>query len=143
MWKQWIEAGWAQRRAGIVPHNVTIAQDNRHLICTAVKGLTGLSIVLSRHRSTTTGVLESTVLRHLLRDGPMARMPSCRFPLCINHQHHKVQWARERRHWRAEWQMYIRTSLASNYPTIVSAYVLDAIMVKKILENALLSGIAD
>ena len=34
----------------------------------------------------------------------MARMPLRRLPLSRDHQHLRLQWARERRHWRAEWR---------------------------------------
>ncbi|KAJ4447701.1 hypothetical protein ANN_09709 [Periplaneta americana] len=46
----------------------------------------------------------STVRRYLLRAGLVARMPLRRLPLSRNHQRLRLQWTRERRHWRAEWQ---------------------------------------
>lgn len=106
VWNQWIEEGRTQRRAGTGPHNVTTARDDRHLVRMAVTDRTASSTVLARRWSTATGVnmSASTVRRRLLRAGLVARMPLRRLPLTRNHQRLRLQWARERRHWRAEWQ---------------------------------------
>ena len=42
--------------------------------------------------------------RRLLRAGLVARMPLHRLPLSRDHQRLRLQWALERRHWRAEWR---------------------------------------
>ena len=56
--------------------------------------------------STATGLdlSASTVPRSLLRAGLVARMPLCRLPLSRDRQHLRLEGARERRHWRAEWR---------------------------------------
>ena len=89
VWNQWREEGRTQRRAGTGPRNVTTARDE-----------------LSRRWNTATGLgmSASTVRRRLLRAGLVARMPLHRLPLSRDHQRLRLQWARERRHWRAEWQ---------------------------------------
>ena len=46
----------------------------------------------------------STVRRRLLRAGLVARMPLHRLPLSGDHQHLRLHWVRERRHWRTEWR---------------------------------------
>ena len=46
----------------------------------------------------------STVCLHLLRAGLVASMPLHRLPLSRDHQFLRLQWARERRHWHAEWR---------------------------------------
>ena len=106
VWNQWREQGLAHRRAGTGPRNVTTAQDDRHLARMAVTDRTASSTVLSRRCSTATGLdlSASTVRRRLLRAGLVARMPLRRLPLFRHHQRLRLQWARERRHWRAEWR---------------------------------------
>ncbi|PSN31409.1 hypothetical protein C0J52_25475 [Blattella germanica] len=93
-----------QRRADIVPRNVTTARDDRHLVRMAVTDRTDSSTVLSRRWNTATGLGMSASTVRLLRAGLVARMPLRRFPLSRDHQRLKLQWVRERRHWRAEWQ---------------------------------------
>ena len=67
---------------------------------------TASSTVLSRRWSTATGLdlSVSTVHCRLLRAGLVAHMPLHRLPLSRDHQCLRLQWAHERRHWRAEWQ---------------------------------------
>ena len=67
---------------------------------------TASSTVLSRLCSTAMGLdlSTSTVRRRLLRPGVVARMPLRQLPLSRDHQRLRLQWARERRHWRAEWR---------------------------------------
>ena len=62
--------------------------------------------VLSRRWSTATGLdlSASTVRRRLLRAGLVARIPLRRLPKFRDHQRLRLQWACERRHWRAEWR---------------------------------------
>ena len=95
-----------QRRASTGPSNVTTARDDRHLVRMDVTDRTASSTVLSRCWSTTTclDLDASTVRRRLLRAGLVARMPLRRLPLPRDHQWLRMQWARERRHWRAEWR---------------------------------------
>ena len=85
---------------------MTTARDDRHLLRMAVMDHRASSIVLSRRWSTTTGLdlSVSTVRRSLLRAGLVARMPWRRLPLSRNHQHLRLQWAREHRNWRTEWR---------------------------------------
>ena len=106
VWNQWREEGRTQRRAGTEPRNVTTAQDDLHLVRMAVMDRTASSTVLSRRWSTATGLdlSASTVHHYLLRAGLVARMPFYRLPLSRDHQCLRLQWARERHHWCAEWQ---------------------------------------
>ena len=62
--------------------------------------------MLSQRWSTATGLdlPASTVLRRLLRAGLVACVPLRRLQLSRDHQRPRLQWARERRHWRAEWR---------------------------------------
>ncbi|PSN38897.1 hypothetical protein C0J52_20069 [Blattella germanica] len=94
------------RRSGTGPRNVTTARDDRHLVRIAVTDRTASSTVLSRCWNTSTGLgtSASTVRRRLLRAGLVARMPLRQLPLSRDHQRLRLQWARERRHWCAEWQ---------------------------------------
>ena len=100
-WNQWSEEGRTQRRAGTGPRNVTKARDDRHLIHLTVTDRTASTRVLSRRWSTCNG-FASTVRRRLLRTGLVARLPLRRLSLSRDHQHLRLQWAREHRHWRAE-----------------------------------------
>ena len=95
-----------ERRAGTGPHNVTTAQDDRHLVRMAVTDRTASSTMLSRHWSTAIGLglSASTVYCCLLRAGLVARMPLHQLPLSRDHQCLRLQWAHERRHWQAEWE---------------------------------------
>ena len=106
LWNQWREEGRTQRRAGTGPRNVTTAQDDRHLVRMAVTDRTASTTVLSRRWSTATGLdlSASTVHRRLSRAGLVAHMPLRRLPFSRDHQRLRLQWARERRHWRAEWR---------------------------------------
>ena len=72
----------------------------------AVTDRTASSIVLSRCWSTATGLdlSASTVHGRPLRAGLVARMPLHRLPLSRDHECLRLQWARERSHWRAEWR---------------------------------------
>ena len=100
------EEGRTQRQAGTGPRNETTAWDDHNLIGMAVTDRTASSTVLSGRWSTAT-VLDlsaSTVRRRLLSSGLEARMPLRRLPLSRYHLHLRLQWARERRHCRAEWQ---------------------------------------
>ena len=100
------QLGLTQRRAGTGPRNVTTARDDRHLVRITVTDRTASSTVLSRRWSTATGLdlSASTVRRRLLRAGLVSRMPLRRLPLSRDHERLRLQWARERRHWRAEWR---------------------------------------
>ena len=71
-----------------------------------VTNRTASSTVLSRRWSTATGLdlSASTVRRRLLRAGLVVRMTLRRLPLFRDHQRLRLQWARERRHWHAEWR---------------------------------------
>ena len=91
VWNQWRDEGCMQRRAGTVR--------------IAVMDHTASSTVLSRCWSTATGLdlSASTVRRHLLRAGLVARMPLHRLPLSRDHQCLRLQWTE----WRAEWQNVI------------------------------------
>ena len=106
VWNQWREEDCTQRRTGTGPHNMTTAQDNHHLVHMAVTDRTTSSTVSSRRWSTATGLdlSASTVHRRLLRAGQVARMPLRRLPLSRDHQHLRLQGARKRRHWHAEWR---------------------------------------
>ncbi|KAJ4437328.1 hypothetical protein ANN_17466 [Periplaneta americana] len=90
---------------GSEPRNVTTAWHD-HLVRLTVTDRTASSTVLSRLWSTETGVdlSASTVRRRFLRAGLVARIPLHRLSLFRNHQRLRLQWARERHHWRAEWQ---------------------------------------
>ncbi|KAJ8897004.1 hypothetical protein PR048_002350 [Dryococelus australis] len=103
--------GRTQLRAGTGPRNVTTARNDRHLVRMAVTDHTASSTVLARHWSTATGVglSASTVRRHLLQTGLVARIPLRRLPLSRNHKRLRLQWARERRRWCAEWQSVVFT----------------------------------
>ena len=105
-WNQGREEGRTQRRAGTGPRNVTKARDDRHLVGMAVTDRTARSTVLSRRWNTATGLdlSPSTVRRRLLRSGLVARMSLRRLPLSRDHQCLRLHWARERRHWHAEWR---------------------------------------
>ena len=72
----------------------------------AVTDHTASSTVLSRRWSTATrlDLSASKVRRRLLRAGLVARMQLRRLPLSRDHQRVRLQWARGRRHWRAEWR---------------------------------------
>ena len=106
VWNQWREEGRTQRRAGIGSRNVTTARDDLYLVRMAVTDRTVSSTVLSRRWSTATGLdlSPSTVRRRLLRAGLVARMTLPWLPLSRDHQRLRLQWTRERRHWRAEWR---------------------------------------
>ena len=97
------EEGRTQRRASIGPRNVTTARDDRHLVRMAVTDRTASSTVLSQRWGTATGlVLSASTVRHrLLRAGIV---PLDRLPLSKDHQRLRLQWARQRSHWRAEWR---------------------------------------
>ena len=99
VWNQWREEGRTQRRAVTAPHNVTTARDDRHLVRMTVTDRTASSTVLS-----SLDLSASTFRHRLLRAGLVARMPLRRLPLSRDHQRFRRQWARERRHWRAEWR---------------------------------------
>ena len=111
VWNQWREEGRTQRRAGTGPRNVTTARDERHLVRMAVTDRIASSTVLTRRWSTPTGLdlSASTVRRCLLWAGLVATMPLHRLPLSRGHQCLRLQWARERRHWRAEWRNVVFT----------------------------------
>ena len=100
------EEGRTQRIAGSGPRNVTTARDDRHLVRMAVTDCTAPSTALSRRLESATDLdlYTSTVRRHLLRAGLIARMPLRRLPLSSDPQRLRLQWARERSHWRAEWR---------------------------------------
>ena len=106
VWYQWREEGRTQRRADTGPRSVTTAQDDRHLVLTVVTDRTASSTVLSRRWSTATGfdLSASTIRRRLLRARLVASIPLRRLPLSREHECLKLQWARERCHWRAEWR---------------------------------------
>ena len=106
VWNPWREEGRTKRRAGTGPRNVTTARYDRHLVRMTVTDRTASSTVLSRRWSTATGLdlSASTVRRRLLRAGLVSRMPLRRLPLSRDHERLRLQWARERRHWRAEWR---------------------------------------
>ena len=106
LWNPWRKEGRTQRRAGTEPHDVTTARDDRHLVRMAVTYRTASSTVLSRRWSTATGLDLSalTVRRRPLKTGLVASMLLRRFPLSRDHQRLRLQWARERRHWCAEWR---------------------------------------
>ena len=95
-----------QRGAGTGPRNVTTARDDGYLFRMALTDRTASSTVLSRRWSTATSLdlSASTVRRRLLRAGLVARMPLRRLPLSKDHQRLRLQWARDRRHWRVEWR---------------------------------------
>ncbi|KAJ8880228.1 hypothetical protein PR048_016694 [Dryococelus australis] len=78
---QWIEEGCTQRRAA-------------------------LATLLARYWTTAMGidVNAPTVRRRLLRASLVASILFRRLPLFRNHEHLRLQWARERRHWRFERQ---------------------------------------
>ena len=88
------------------PRNVTTTLDNRHLVRMTVTDRTASSTVLSRRWSIETGLdlFASTVRRRLLRAGLVTRMPLYRLSLSRDHQRLRLQWARERLHWHAEWR---------------------------------------
>ena len=106
VWNQWREDGRTQRLAGTGPRNVTTARDDRHRVRKAATDRTVSTTVLSRRWSTATGLdlSASTVHRSLLRAGLVAHMPLRRLPKSRDHQRLRLQWARERLHWRAEWR---------------------------------------
>ena len=85
-----------------MPRNVTTAQDDPHVVRMATTDC----IVLSPRWNTAMGVELSASKGHhqLLIDGLVVRLSLRRLPLSINHQILRIQWARERRHWRSEWQ---------------------------------------
>ena len=91
------------------PCNVTTARDDRHLVRMAVTDRTASSTLLNRCWSTATGLdlYASTVRCRLLRAGLVARMSLLRLPLSRDQQRLRPQWARERRHWRAEWRSIV------------------------------------
>ena len=72
----------------------------------AVMDHTASSTVLSRCWGTAMGLdlSASTVRHHSLKAELVTRMPLCWLPLSRDHQHFRLQWARERRHWHAEWR---------------------------------------
>ena len=101
----------------------------------AVKDHTASSTVLSRRWSTATGLdlSASTVHRSLLRAGLVACMPFHWLPLSRDHQRFRLQRARERRHWCAEWQnLVFLDESSSKCPTMMAAYVFDAMLVNAI-----------
>lgn len=106
VWKQWTDEGRTQRRAGSGPRNRTTARDDRHLVRMAITDRTASSTVLARHWNTATGrnMSPSTVRRRLLQAGLVARMPLRRLPLSRHHKLLRLQWARDHRHWGAEWR---------------------------------------
>ena len=104
VWNKWREEGRTQIRAGTGPRNVTTAQDDRHLVHMAVMDRTASSTVLSRRWSTAMDLSACTVCYHLLRAGLVARMPLLRLLLSRDHQCLRLQRARDRRHWCAEWR---------------------------------------
>ena len=84
---------------------MTTARDDNHLVRMAVTDCTVSSTVFSRRWSTVMGLdLSASTVRHrLLRAGLVARILLRRLALSRDHQRLRLQWARERRHWRAEW----------------------------------------
>ena len=100
---------------------MTTARGDRHLVRMAVTDRTASSTVLSRRWSTATGLdlSASIVRRRLLRAGLVARMPLRRFPLFRDHQRLRLQWERERRHWRAEG----RNVVISDEPRFNMSYI--------------------
>ena len=132
-----------RKRVGAGPHNVTRAWDDRHLVRMAMMDRTDSSTMLSQRWSTATGLdlSASTVHHHLLRAGLVDCMPLHRLPLSRDHQHLRMQWARERCHWCAEWRNVVFSeSPASTCPTIMAAYVFNAMMLNTIWESAFFSG---
>ena len=102
VWNQWREEGRMHKRAGTGPRNVTTARDVRDLVRMAVTNRTASFKVLTRRWSTATGLdLSASVRRRVLRAELVARIPFRRLPLSRDHQRFKLQWARERRHWRS------------------------------------------
>ena len=93
-----------QTIAGTGPH-VNTAWDDSHLVPMAMMDCSISFTVLSRHWSTAMGLdlSASTVCHSLLKTGLVPRMPVCRLPLSKDYQCLKLQCARERRHWHAEW----------------------------------------
>ena len=85
---------------------MTTARDDRHLVRMAMTDCTASSTVLNRCWSTVMGLdlSASTVCRRLLMVGLAARMPLRQFSLSTDHQCLRLQRARERHHWHAEWQ---------------------------------------
>ena len=135
VWNQWREEGYTQRRAGTGPCNVTRAQDDRHLVCTAVMDRTASCIVLSRHWSTAMGLdLSASTVRHcLLRAALVARMPLRRLPLSRDHQCLRLQWACERSHWHDEWRNVVFSDESRfNMSYNDAAYVFNATQVNAI-----------
>ena len=85
---------------------MTTGRDDRHIVRMVGTDRTASSTVLSPRWSTAAGLdlSASRVRRRLLRAGLVARMPLRRLPLSRDHQPLRLQWARERHHWRAEWR---------------------------------------
>ncbi|KAJ8898147.1 hypothetical protein PR048_003507 [Dryococelus australis] len=83
-----------------------IEQDDRHLVRMAVMDCTASCTVLAVQWITATGagLSASTVRRRPLRAGLVTRMSLRRLPLSRNYKRLSLQWARERRRWRVEWQ---------------------------------------
>ena len=110
--------------------NMTTARDDCYLVRTSVTDRTASSTVLSRRWSFATGLdmSASTVRRWLLRAGPVDRMPLRRPPLSRDPQRLKLQCARERRHWRAEWRNVVFSDESrSTCPTMMAATLVNAI----------------
>ena len=93
VWKQCIEEGHTQRRAGTLPRNVTTTWDMSHVIRIAVTNCTASSMALNRRWGTATSVelSASRISRCLLRAGLVARMLLCRLTLSINHRRLRQQ----------------------------------------------------
>ena len=101
---QWREAGLTQKRDGTGPRNVITARDDRHHVRMAVKDRTASSTVLNRRWEYCNGF--GPVCFNSLTQSfeGWTLMPLRRLPLSRDHQRLRLQWARERRHWRAEWK---------------------------------------
>ncbi|GFY02993.1 HTH_Tnp_Tc3_2 domain-containing protein [Trichonephila clavipes] len=84
----------------------------------------------------------SSIRRRLLYRGLHARVPLYRIPFTANYRQLRLQWAHEHRAWQANWyQAVFSDESRLNLWDHMTAFVLDAMLMKTVFQSALLNDI--
>ena len=88
---------------------MTLAREDRHLLCMAENDRIASSRQLAARWSTATGVLMSalSICRRLQHSGLHESMLFYMIHLTVNHQQLHLQWGHEHRAWQADWHQVV------------------------------------
>lgn len=104
-WRRWSEQHCHTRRRGTGAHRRTDERTDRRVRRTALSSRTSTASQI--RASVAPEVTVRTIRNRLLEAGLRARVPLACVPLTPAHRRERLQWCRQRLHWRTEWQTVV------------------------------------